>query len=318
MGIGLWLGLLSLASCAPLSNPYGAGSPGSATMGSGAGSYSSSSSSYGSGSYGSSSYASSGASSNWTSSGTQYHFSNSDPIDDSESHALTDYLHNNRLPLVGARVLAYSGSGPHKAILYGFVATPFGKNDAVAKTRRFLNDPNTEVDNRIMIKPELAASTPSSSSSSGAAIGSSSSSSSSTPGDIQAYQQQQKLAEQQQQQYMMNQGSSSSSGLMSLLPLLGLFGAFGAGSTGFGFGGGSFGAYPGFGAYGGYPAYPMGPIYPAPGYYGSPYSPIFPQGFSPRVQGSLKRSPRKTWRTASLFTISRGFPSNRILPEWIT
>ncbi len=274
MGVWLGLGLLSLASCVPLTNPYGAGSSSSATLGSGVGSYGASSNSYGSGSYGLSSYSSGGASSGWTSSGTQYHFSNSDPVDDSQSRALTDYLHNNRLPLVGARVLAYNGSGPHKAILYGFVATPFGKTDAVAKTRRFLNDPGTEVDNRIMVKPELAGNTPSSGSNA-AAMGSSSSSSASTPGDIQAYEQQQQLAQQQQQQYMANQGSASS-GLMSLLPLLGMFGSFGGGTTGFGFGGGSFGGYPGYGGFGGYPMYPMGPTYPMPGFYGSPYTPMFP------------------------------------------
>lgn len=269
MGIWLGLGLIGLASCTPPPNPYAVGSSGSATMGSGVSSYSSTAGSQGSGSYGSSSYSSSGSSSGWNASGTPYHFSSTAPVDDSKSHALTDYLHNHSLPLVGARVLAYGGSGPHKAVLYGFVATQFGKNDAVAKTRRFLNDPSAEIDNRVMIKPELAGNTPAPGGAASAA-----SSSSSTPGDIQAYEQQQKLAERQQQQYMMNQpGSSSSGGLMSLLPLLGLFGAFGGGSSGFSFGGGSFGGY---GGYGGYPMYPMGPAYPAPGYFGPPYSPVFP------------------------------------------
>ena len=34
-----------------------------------------------------------------------------------------------------------------------------------------------------------------------------------------------------------------------------------------------------------------------------------------RYLASLNRSPRNTWRTASLATMSRGLPSNRILPE---
>ncbi|GEM_PF-4934690 len=76
------------------------------------------------------------------------------------SDRLTYYLQGHRLPLVGAQVTD-AGGGNHKVILYGFVATDHGKNDAEEKTRRFLNDPNAEIDNRIVVKPELRTSSPS-------------------------------------------------------------------------------------------------------------------------------------------------------------
>ena len=49
-----------------------------------------------------------------------------------------------------------SNGGPRQAILYGYVATPFGKADAVDKAREFLNDSGAQVDNRIKIEPDLA------------------------------------------------------------------------------------------------------------------------------------------------------------------
>jgi hypothetical protein len=76
------------------------------------------------------------------------------------SDRLTYYLQGHRLPLVGAQV-ADAGGGNYKVILYGFVATNHGKNDAEEKTRRFLNDPNAEIDNRIVVKPELRTPNPS-------------------------------------------------------------------------------------------------------------------------------------------------------------
>jgi hypothetical protein len=70
------------------------------------------------------------------------------------SDQLTYYLQGHRLPLVGAQV-ASAASGAHKVILYGYVATEHGKHDAVDKARRFLNDSNAEIDNRIVVSPEL-------------------------------------------------------------------------------------------------------------------------------------------------------------------
>lgn len=76
------------------------------------------------------------------------------------SDQLTYYLQGHRLPLVGAQV-ANGPAGNHKVILYGFVATTRGKNDAEEKTRRFLNEPGAEIDNRIVIRPELLTPSPS-------------------------------------------------------------------------------------------------------------------------------------------------------------
>ena len=78
--------------------------------------------------------------------------------DDERSEALTSYLKSHRLPLVGAQVLNDSASGQHIVVLYGFVATDFGKTDATAKARAFLNDPSAVVENRVMVDPEIASS----------------------------------------------------------------------------------------------------------------------------------------------------------------
>ena len=72
-----------------------------------------------------------------------------------QSGTLTSYLQSHRLPLVGAQVLNNS-SGNQQIILYGFVATDFGKQDAADKARRYLHNPNAPVINRIAVRPELA------------------------------------------------------------------------------------------------------------------------------------------------------------------
>ena len=77
--------------------------------------------------------------------------------DNAQSTALTSYLDKNRLPMVGARVFTDRG-GNRRAILYGFVATDFGKQDAAAKARHYLGDPALPVINRIIVRPELLAS----------------------------------------------------------------------------------------------------------------------------------------------------------------
>lgn len=76
--------------------------------------------------------------------------------DSSRSDALTSYLKKHRLPLVGAQVLNDPSSGGHVVVLYGFVATDFGKNDAASKARAFLKDPSLVVENRVMVEPEIA------------------------------------------------------------------------------------------------------------------------------------------------------------------
>ena len=127
VGIWLALGLISLASCAPLTLGGSGANPSSQTK------------------FGTASPLAE----------PETHFAPNAPVDNSQSTALTNYLHSRQLPLVGARVLASNG-GPRQAILYGYVATPFGKADAVDKAREFLNDSGAQVDNRIKIEPDLA------------------------------------------------------------------------------------------------------------------------------------------------------------------
>jgi hypothetical protein len=233
VGIWLALGLVSLASCAPLTLP-------------GSGTNSSSQTKLGS-----------------TAPQTQpdAHFTSNAPVDNSQSTALTNYLHGSQLPLVGGRVLASNG-GPRQAILYGYVATPFGKADAVDKTRQWLNDSGAQIDNRIKIEPDLAG--PGANPDAGTAENSPALN---NP-DLQRYQNQQNQQLTQQQQQYMSQGSSfggsGGSGLMMMLPFL-LGGSLGGGGSSFGFGGGAMGSP--FGSPSPY-GYPSGP---PPGY--SPYGP---------------------------------------------
>lgn len=244
MGIWLALGILSLASCAPIMLPGGSGANGSspATLGSSQSSYSLSQQQ------------------------PETHFTSNAPIDDAQSTALTNYLHSHQLPLVGARVLASNG-GPRQAILYGYVATPFGRADAIDKTRQWLNDSGAQVDNRITIEPDLAPP--------GNATAQNNSNSLDNS-DIQRYENQQNQQLTQQQQQYMNQGSpfggSGASPLTMFLPLLG----FGFGGSGIGIGGGMGGMGMGspFGSpYGSPYSSPYGsPGYPSSGY-GNPYGP---------------------------------------------
>ncbi len=230
--VGIWLavGLISLASCAPPSTQVTAQKTptivGSTTQ-------------------------------------PETHLTGNAPVDTAQSTALTNYLHSRQLPLVGARVLASNG-GPRQAILYGYVGTPFGKADAVDKTRQWLNDSGAQVDNRIKIEPDLVK--PSSNPNAATADNDLN-----NP-DIQKYENQQHQELTQQQQQYMNQGSSMSSGLMMVLPFLMLGGGFGGGGSGFSFGGGGFGSpysSPYGSPYGSPYNYPSTP----PPTYGSPYGP---------------------------------------------
>lgn len=254
------LGLLAMSSCMMVSGAGGFGSTspasgysfgGSGTSGSGSSS-AGTQSSFGSASSGSSSANSSAGS--YASSATS---GSGDPgsdgavppgysLDSSESRALGSYLQSHRLPLVGAQVLT-NGGGNRRVILYGFVATDFGKQDAADKARRYLNDPSLAVINRIAVRPQLLASgsgsgtpppsTPSAPSSGGTY-------SSGNLGSVQSYENQART-----QQYMQNQ-----SGLSALVPLIMMMGMLNFGSGGVGMG------------YGGYP-----PTYGSP--FGAPYSP---------------------------------------------
>jgi len=178
--------------------------------------------------------------------------------DTSRSGTLTNYLQNHRLPLVGAQVLA-NNSGNQQVILYGFVASDFGKQDAADKARRYLHNPNVPVINRIAVRPELASGASGSAPAPGApqtGASGATGSSGSELGSVQSYQDQQQQA-QQQQQYMQQAPPGGASGLTAIVPLIGMMGMLGMGrGSSFGMGGG------------GYP-----PTYGSPYGGGSPFSP---------------------------------------------
>ena len=243
--LGLAVTVTTVTACTPIQNPYGA------TKGSqlGGGSFDSSTAAHSS-------------SSGTVAGGT---------IDSPQSQGLTDYLRHHSLPLVGAQVVT-STSGGKQVILYGFVASDFGKTDAEQKARHYLSDPTLVVDNRIKVSSELAgtkgssgSNTPYDSNDPYASSGSVQDYQNNLPPDAQAYAAQGQQV-QQYQQY--NSGGSGSSMLTMILPLL-LGGgggmSFGSGGYGGGFGGGygGFGSgyAPGYGGYG-YPGYPP----PSPGW----------------------------------------------------
>lgn len=77
------------------------------------------------------------------------------PASDSGSmDTLSAYLHARRLPLVEARMIT-NDRGERSVMLYGFVATEYGKHDAEDQARDFLDDPDISIDNHIKIRPEL-------------------------------------------------------------------------------------------------------------------------------------------------------------------
>ena len=76
-------------------------------------------------------------------------------VDTGASEALTNYLRQNRLPLVGAQI-GTSTTGSRRLVLYGYVATLMGKSDAESKAVAYLGTPQPEVIDRIVIQPEIA------------------------------------------------------------------------------------------------------------------------------------------------------------------
>lgn len=177
-------------------------------------------------------------------------------VDQSQTQALTDYLKTHHLPLVGAQVLS-NPSGQRQVILFGYVATEYGKGDAESRVKRYINNPAVTVDNRIKIEPSLAKPA--------ATYGSQTADNSvgNTPG-IDAYENQQYQDQLQQQQMYSYQGQGQNPGaspMATIIPLLGMFGgSFGGGS--FGFSGGVVGPSFGGGGYGAPP--PSYPSYPYP------------------------------------------------------
>ena len=176
-------------------------------------------------------------------------------VDQSQSGALTDYLKTHHLPLVGAQVLS-APDGEKQVILFGFVATDYGKGDAESKTRRYINDPKVTVDNRIKIEPTLAK--PASSGSPA-----SQSPEADNMNGVAAYENQKYADQIQQQQQMYGYQNQGPNPMTVVVPFLGMLGGS--------FGGGSFGMSSGFigpsfgGGYGGYPSAPP-PSYAYPPY----------------------------------------------------
>ncbi|MGD1027853.1 hypothetical protein [Candidatus Binatus soli] len=254
---GLAVALAGLASCEPVQNPYGTtGGTKAVPLGTSRG-------------FDSSSSLPPPSSAGTVAGGT---------IDSPQSQGLSDYLKHHSLPLVGAQVVT-STSGGKQVILFGFVASDFGKTDAEQKARYYLKDPSLVVDNRIKISPELAGSRagsgstvngvpsanamPSDGSDPYAASGSIQDYQNNEPPGAQAYQAQGQY--QQYQQY----NSAPPSMLTTILPRL-LGGGMSMGSGGYsgGLGGFSSGYTPGYGSYG-FPTSP--PPMPSSGFGGSGY-----------------------------------------------
>jgi hypothetical protein len=76
-------------------------------------------------------------------------------VDRATSQELTAYLKQNRLPLVGAQVMKDSAGG-RQVVLYGFAASDAGKQDAEQRAAAFMGPPAPNIDDRIVVKPELA------------------------------------------------------------------------------------------------------------------------------------------------------------------
>jgi hypothetical protein len=260
--VGLALALAGLSACEPVQNPNGTGGSGASKVGA------------------SNNYDSMPPSS---SSGTVA----GGTIDSPQSQGLSDYLKHHSLPLVGAQVVT-SPSGGKQVILFGFVASDFGKTDAEQKARHYLKDSSLVVDNRIKISPELAGGSGGSSGSTVNGVPSNAmptdgSDPYATSGSVQDYQNnmppdaQAYAAQGQQMQQMQQYNSGASPSMLSMiLPLLmggggsGLSIGGGSGGFGGGFGGFSSGYAPSYGGYG-YPSYP--PPMPNSGFgaSGTPY-----------------------------------------------
>jgi hypothetical protein len=75
-------------------------------------------------------------------------------VDEYGSHRVTHFLHNHNLPLVGAQVVD-TPDGNQELHLFGYVATPFGVQDAQQKAVKYLGDKTIKVVNSIQVNPSL-------------------------------------------------------------------------------------------------------------------------------------------------------------------
>ncbi len=141
----------------------------------------------------------------------------------SQARVLTDYFKTHKLPLVAATV-AKDKAGP-QVVLYGFVGTPLGKTNAENYAKRFFHDPSVVVLNRIIVRPELLATTGPGEGSGSSMAGGSGSAGSGTFSEIANHQS--RPAPDQSEDYLSYQGGQPPSGqqstsnwLNNLLPLL--------------------------------------------------------------------------------------------------
>lgn len=74
---------------------------------------------------------------------------------ESSADVLANYLHQNRLSLIQGRILP-DENGNRQVIIYGFVATAFGKADVADQTRAFLKDSSIKIISRVKVRPEIA------------------------------------------------------------------------------------------------------------------------------------------------------------------
>lgn len=211
-------------------------------------------------------------------------------VDKDASLALTAHFQRNRLPLVGGQVLRNPSTGQRAVVLYGYVATDRGKSDAQRQAEDYINDPEVDVENRVVVDSQLLAASQANVPGAGANNSNggyydpnAAQSANSTSGAQGYYDQQNQSAQIQQYQQYQQPGAP---GMNSLAPLVALLGILGAGMATSGPGGFAVGpgypstyGYPGaYPPYGGVPApmTPMAPITPmtpmAPfGYGGSPF-----------------------------------------------
>jgi hypothetical protein len=207
--------------------------------------------------------------------------------DQRESQALSEYLKQRKLPLVGAQVLK-SPDGKRMVVLYGFVGSDYGKSDATKKARRFLKDSSLEIDNRINVRPELLASNKPSMRAEppGSGYPSSSGSAPSEPEDSSAPRDD-SSAYPGAQSYSAQRANPYAQQLSSLAPLIALLGVLGMGLAG-GNSGFSFGSSPFGSPYSSPYSNPYGPSYSGSPYGASPYG---ASPYGPPYTGPSGRSP---------------------------
>jgi hypothetical protein len=76
-------------------------------------------------------------------------------VDRPASEALTSYLREHHLPLVGASV-STGTDGSTQVMLYGYVATEKGRQNAASRAAKYFhNDPRVVMINRIAVNPEI-------------------------------------------------------------------------------------------------------------------------------------------------------------------